>query len=268
MKVLAAAAAAAAEGAAAALVTVIGVAGSTPRSGGARMLVYADGKILGTVGGGTFEHRVIEQSIEAINTGLPRRFSVHLSHDLGMCCGGAMEAYIEPLRTQEHLCIYGAGHVGTATARAATMLGFAVTVVDDRDEWLNAERFPPGTQLRQSDGRQIMEQLPWGSGAYHLILTHSHQLDQDLLERILPRPLTWLGMIGSKAKVAKFLVRLEAGGTDPALFSKLNSPVGLNIGAETPEEIAVSILAEMIRVRRGSDRDPMPMSTANRHSKP
>jgi len=102
--------------------------------------------------------------------------------------------------------------------------------------------------------------LPWGPGAYHLIVTHSHQLDQDLLEAVLPRPMAWLGMIGSRAKVAKFFVRLQAGGIDPTLFKKLCAPVGLDIGAETPEEIAVSILAELVRVRRRCSRPPSPLS--------
>lgn len=224
------------------------------------MLVYLDGSIVGTVGGGEFEYRVIAQAQEAIGSAIPRRYAVHLSRDLGMCCGGAMEAYIEPLQTQDHLVIYGAGHVGTATARLAHSLGFTITVVDDRDDWLDAARFPQGTVLHEAEPRTVLEALPWGDGAYHLIVTHSHQLDQDLLETILPRPMAWLGMIGSRAKVARFFTRLEAAGTDPALFRKLSSPVGLDIGAETPEEIAISILAEVVRFRRRCERPPVPLS--------
>jgi len=171
-----------------------------------------------------------------------------------------MEAYIEPIQNQERLVIYGAGHVGEATAAVAARLGFALTIVDDRDDLLTEARFPAGTQLHLQDPRRVLDELPWGPGAYHLIVTHNHQLDQDLLEAILPRPMAWLGMIGSRAKVAKFFVRLEAGGTDPALFRKLCAPVGLDIGAETPEEIAVSIMGELVRVRRGCNRVPAPMS--------
>src|SRR6185436_2482021 len=112
MKVLEAAITAMRTGEPSALVTVTKIGGSTPRSSGARMLVHADGRIVGTVGGGTFEHRAIEEAIAAIRAGAPRTYAVHLTRDLGMCCGGAMEAYIEPLATQEHLVIYGAGHVG------------------------------------------------------------------------------------------------------------------------------------------------------------
>jgi xanthine dehydrogenase accessory factor len=262
VRVLSAAAQAMQSGRAAALVTVIGIAGSAPRTSGARMLVYGDGEIVGTVGGGTFEHRLIEQALAAISEGHPRRYAVHLTRDLGMCCGGAMEAFVEPLKQQEQLVIYGAGHVGLETALAASRLGFAVTVVDDRDEWLSTERFGEGVRLIESDPRRVLDTLPWGESAYHLIVTHSHQLDQDLVERILPRPAAWVGMIGSRTKVAKFFIRLRAAGMEPALFSRLCAPVGLDIGAETPEEIAISVVAELIRVRRGCSRTPEPLHAA------
>jgi len=244
----------------AAMITVIGIAGSAPRTSGARMLVYDDGEIVGTVGGGTFEYRLIEQALEAIATGTPRRYAVHLTRDLGMCCGGSMEAFVEPLKQQEQLVIYGAGHVGAETAAAAARLGFAVTVVDDRDEWLTRERFSPEIRLIESDPLRVLNTLPWGPHAFHFVVTHSHQLDQDLVERILPRPAAWLGMIGSRSKVTKFLIRLRAAGMDPDLFTRLCAPVGLDIGAETPEEIAVSVVAELIRIRRGCARTPVPLS--------
>ena len=171
-----------------------------------------------------------------------------------------MEAYIEPLQTQEHLVIYGAGHVGAATAALARAIDFRVEVVDDRDDLLTPDRFPSDAVLHLGDPRRTLDTLPWGPNTYHLIVTHNHQLDQDLLEALLPRTVAWLGMIGSRAKVAKFFVRLEAGGTDPALFKKVSAPVGLDIGAETPEEIAVSILAELVRVRRFCRRPSVPLS--------
>jgi xanthine dehydrogenase accessory factor len=224
------------------------------------MLVYEDESIVGTVGGGTFEYKLIAQAIEAIQAGVPRRYAVHLTRDLGMCCGGAMEAFVEPLLVQEQLIIYGAGHVGAETAAAAVRLGFAVTVVDDRDEWLLPERFDPSVSLIEADPRQILDTLPWGDLAYHFVVTHSHQLDQDLVELLLPRPSAWMGMIGSKTKVTRFFIRLRAAGMDPALFTRLCAPVGLDIGAETPEEIAVSVAAEIIRVRRRCQRVPSPLS--------
>jgi xanthine dehydrogenase accessory factor len=258
--VLRAACAAIESGESVAMVTVVGVNGSAPQSAGARMLVWADGSIEGTVGGGTFEHRVIAQAQEALAAGRPRRFAVHLTRDLGMCCGGAMEAFIEPLDPDIDLVIHGAGHVGRDTARLAATAGFRVTVVDDRDDLLTAERFPDAAHLIEADPRRVLADLPTGPRAWHLIVTHSHALDQDLVEHLLPQDLGWVGLIGSRAKVARFLVRLRAGGMDPALFRRLSAPVGLDIGAVTPGEIAVSIVAELVRVRRGSQKPPVALS--------
>jgi xanthine dehydrogenase accessory factor len=257
MKVLSAALAAMKAGEAAALCTVVGVEGSAPRARSARMLVWADREIVGTIGGGELEYRAIELALEAIRLGRPQRLSVHLTRDLGMCCGGAMEVYVEPLVGVERVHVFGAGHVGTATARLLQSLEFDVHVYDDRPDWLNDERLPDCT-LVEGDPRRKLPVL--GPDDSVLIVTHSHALDQDLLEALLPQPVRYLGMIGSRAKVAKFFVRLRAAGVDQALFRKVCAPVGLDIGAETPEEIAVAIAAEMIRVRRSHNEDPLPLS--------
>lgn len=260
MQVLAAAVRAMEEGRPAALVTVIAVGGSAPRASGARMLVYGDGQIVGTVGGGVFEHRVIQEALAALQAGSPRRYAVHLTRDLGMCCGGQMEAFIEPVEGRDHLVIHGAGHVGAATARLAAELQFKVTVVDDREEILSQARLPEGVTRLERDPRRVLDELPVGDRAYHLVVTHEHALDQELVALLLPRPLAWLGMIGSRTKVSRFFLRLRAAGMDEALFSRLCAPVGLDIGAETPEEIAVSIVAELVRVRRKARQAPLPLS--------
>ena len=260
LKVLAAAIAAIEDGTPAALVTVVGVGGSAPRHGGARMLVMANGRIVGSVGGGTFEHRVIAQAQQAIALGQPRRFAVHLTRDLGMCCGGEMEAFIEPLELRDTLVIHGAGHVGTAVARLATELDYAVTVVDDREELLAAARLPPEVRRLEADPRRVIDRLPQGPRAHHLVVTHDHGLDQDLVERLLPMDLAWVGLIGSRTKVTRFLIRLKAAGMDEALLRRLCAPVGLDIGAETPQEIALSIMAELVRLRRRSKAPPLPLS--------
>lgn len=260
MRVLQAAMDAMRRGQAAALVTVIGRDGSAPRAAGARMLVGADGEIVGTIGGGAFEYQVIAAALDAIATGRPARFSAHLTRDLGMCCGGAMEAFIEPLLPQATLVIHGAGHVGTAVAKLAATLDFRLIVIDGRPEWADPERLPAGAEVRVIDPRRALPSLPTGPLAHHLVVTHDHALDQDLVEALLGVDLAWLGLIGSRAKVARFLIRLRAAGMDPARFSRLSAPVGLDLGAETPEEIAVSIAAELIRLRRGSDRPALPLS--------
>lgn len=260
MKVLRAAAEAMDRRERCALVTIIQVQGSTPRHGSPRMLVFADGTIVGTVGGGRIEYELIRHAREAIETGKAFRFSAHLTRDLGMCCGGTMEAFIEPLAQREDLVIYGAGHVGRATARMALTLGFRVQIVDERIEQLELLEEHVDLTRTESDPLRVLDSLPFHPDAYHLILTHSHQLDQDLLEKLLERDFAWLGMIGSRTKLAKFFLRLQAAGLDSALFERVSSPVGLDIGAETPEEIACSIAAELVRVRRRSLRPTIPLS--------
>jgi xanthine dehydrogenase accessory factor len=259
VNVLAAAADACRTGRRAALTTVIAVGGSAPRASGARMLVYVDGSSLGTIGGGELERRVVEVAVEAIAAGRPVRFLAHLTRDLGMCCGGEVEVYVEPLQVHEPLVIFGAGHVAQATAPVLCALDFDVTVVDDRDDFATPERFP-GCAVHVGDPLAHASRITGSTQAYWLIVTHDHRLDQDLVEVLLPKPCAWLGMIGSRAKVAKFLIRLRAAGMDPVLFRKLCAPVGLDLGAETPAEIGVAIAAELVRVRRGTTREPSPLS--------
>lgn len=170
-----------------------------------------------------------------------------------------MDVYIEPVVPVDHLIIYGAGHVGQATARLAAELGFSVTVVDDRDDWLTPERFPQAQRVL-GDPHAHARALSPDARTYLLITTHAHALDQDLLELLIARPRAWLGLIGSRAKVTKFFLRLRAAGVPESLFGAVSAPVGLDIGAETPEEIAVSILAELIRVRRHVTRPPAPLA--------
>ncbi len=223
------------------------------------MLVYQDGSSVGTIGGGEVEHRVVAAAQKAIETGHAERFKVHLTRDLGMCCGGLMEIYIEPLQIRVPFVIFGAGHIAAATVPLLTALDFDVTVVDERDELATTARFP-GCTLHIGDPRAFAEALPENDAAHWLIVTHDHKLDQDLGEALLPKACAWIGMIGSRAKIAKFFIRYRAAGLDERLFLKLSAPVGLDIGAETPAEIAVAIAAELIRVRRGTDRAPIPLS--------
>lgn len=252
MKVFAAALEANAAGTATALVTVVGAGGSTPRSGGARMLVSSEGLIAGTIGGGAFEYQIIAQAQEALRTGRPTRVSTDLRLDLGMCCGGRMEVYIEPLLPQPTLWIFGAGHVAQAVARLFPSLGFSMHIIDERPEWCSTERFPEAT-VHPSDAMMFIEEHQGALPSHVLITTHDHALDQSILEFFLPQDLQWLGMIGSRAKVQRFFKRLRAAGTPPELFDNLSSPVGMDIGAETPEEIAVSIAAEVVAERRKSN---------------
>lgn len=243
----------------AALVLVVSSRGSTPRRPGARMLVFEDGSTSGTIGGGNFEHAVIQRAREVLESGQPATYEAHLTRDLGMCCGGEMGVYIEPLAVREPLVIYGAGHVAHALVPMADALGFAVTVVDDREELNTEERFPTAERV-VDDPLEHARGLPDDASRYVLMVTHDHALDQDLCEVLLPKACQWIGLIGSRPKVTKFFVRLRAAGLDEALFRRLSAPVGLDIGAETPAEIAIAIAADLVRVRRHSEAVPGPLS--------
>lgn len=242
----------------AALVFVVDVGGSTPRSTGSRMAVLHDGSIVGTIGGGEVEHRVIALALACLKSGQPARFDAHLTRDLGMCCGGKMSVHVEPLLPSPTLHVFGAGHVAHAFAPLASALGFDLTVIDDRDELNTAERFPHrrhvGDPVRYADALQ-------GHATSHvLIVTHDHALDLDLCRAVLTQSHGWVGMIGSRAKVAKFKVRLRAAGLTPEQLARLQAPVGLHLGAETPAEIGVSIAAQLIRHRRAITEAAVPLS--------
>jgi len=224
------------------------------------MLVFEDGTQVGTIGGGAVEHDITRVALETIATGRPARYDANLTRDLGMCCGGQMSVYIEPITPNESLVVYGAGHVAHALAPIARGLGFRVSIVDERPELNTAARFPDCDRVLTPTLAHPAA-LPDGSDPYVLIVTHDHKLDQDLCEALLPLDTRWLGMIGSRAKVAKFFVRLRAAGMDEKLFSKLRAPVGLAIGAQTPAEIAISIAAELVRVRHGFVGDSLPLSS-------
>lgn len=257
-KVLEAAAAAVGAGRRAALATVIAGRGSAPRAAGAKMLVHADGSIVGTIGGGAVEHAVIALAVEACATGRPARFRAHLTRDLAMCCGGDLEVFVEPLQIREPVFVYGAGHVARATAPILLGLDYDVTIVDARPELATAARFPgcavhlgdPGTHAAQAEG---------GPDHHVLIVTHDHALDEEICARWLERPAAWVGVIGSRTKLAKFRLRLGARGLSDAAVARLRGPVGLDLGAETPAEIGVSIAAEWVRLRHGHTEPPWPL---------
>jgi xanthine dehydrogenase accessory factor len=249
VKVFEEAAAALRRGERAVMVTVVGQAGSTPRKAGARLLVRADGSIAGTIGGGRLEHLVVQDALRLLGeTGPgapPRTVEYRLSADLAMCCGGVMRLFIEPLDPAPALVIFGAGHVGRALAHAAAALEFRTYVVDDNAGLLTRAR------LDSFDPRDFLAAVPV-EGAFAVITTREHRIDQDLLAALAGRPFAYLGLIGSRTKVEKFRRRLAARGVPPEALARVHMPVGLEIGAQTPEEIAVSILAEVIAVRRAA----------------
>jgi xanthine dehydrogenase accessory factor len=235
--------------------TVVGTRGFTPRKAGARMLVAEDGTTAGTIGGGAIEHEVLREARALFERGGTARVDRHLTQELGMCCGGEMSVFLEVVDVAPRVWVFGAGYIAGPLAAIATGCGFEVTVVDGRAEWATAERFPTSRVVVQdpADFARAFESAP---GDCVVITTHDHALDQRLVQALLPRPLRFLGMLGSQAKQRKFALRLRARGFSDADIARLHSPVGLSIGADTPEEIAVSVVAQLIAVRRGRAVEP------------
>lgn len=233
----------------AALATVVAASGSTPQVPGAKILRRQDGTVVGTVGGGRIEQVVLDTLAEVLVDGKPRKVRHHLLHDLGMCCGGEMELFCELVEGRAPLVVFGAGHVGQALVRIAEVAGFAATVVDPREELNTAARFPGAIRIVEEPA-EALPRLGLHEGTFVVITTHDHAIDEDTLGRCLALPRRYLGMIGSRRKVVRVYQRLRHKGITASLAG-VSAPVGLDLGALTPEEIAVSIVAEMIAVRRG-----------------
>ncbi len=235
-----------------ALVVVIASAGSAPGKVGSKMLVLADGNIFGTIGGGVIEARVMADALNALEDGRgPRSLRYNLD-DLGMSCGGDMSVYIEPLLAPRKIVIFGGGHVGTALARQLKMLGCVVTVVDDRSDWANRERMPQVDVIVNKPFAEYLTESPPGPKDHVIIVTRGHDQDQLVLESVVQQRPVYLGMIGSRKKAKRSLDLLRDKGVDEDAIKSIRSPIGLDIGAVTPEEIAVSVAGELVHLwRRG-----------------
>jgi xanthine dehydrogenase accessory factor len=250
----------------AALVTIVAARGSTPQRVGAKMLVFPDGRTVGTIGGGCYENDAFWKAREAITNRKPLLLHYELSDDFaqetGLICGGQMDVYIEPIEPSPELYIVGAGHVGFHLARLANEVGFRVHVIDDREKFANAERFPAAAEIVVDDIPAWIGRANLPSHAYAVIVTRGHTNDLEALRALAPRELRYLGLIGSRAKVARIHDALREDAMPSALLQRVHAPIGLDIGAVTPQEIAVSILAELIAVKHGklSSRDAADLS--------
>lgn len=233
------------------LATVIASHGSTPQKPGSKMAVLEGGALRGTIGGGAIEKQIIDAALQLLAdaSAQTRTLDTHLTHDLGMCCGGRMTVFLEKHATAPSLYVFGAGHVAKEVAALASHVGFRVSVIDERAEWLTAERFPTATR-RPEPPEVVAKALAGGADVYACVVTHDHPLDQACVEALLRKPLAWLGVIGSRRKAERFRQRLEASGFDQQDVRRFESPMGVDINALTPKEIAVSIVARLIEVRR------------------
>jgi len=266
-----------------ALLTVVKASSSTPRKQGARMIVEARGRATGTIGGGPVEKRATAAAEEMLFEGRASAFMEfsldslvkspldkfgepsgspspdNLSHetvDTGSICGGSMSVFIQCYFPPAHLLIAGGGHIAKFLYKQAAGMDFGITIVDNREEFALENRFPKARVIHGNYG-EIISSIPLNSPTYVIIITHGHKFDQVVLDKVLEREwdhISYVGMIGSSKKVKRVLENSLEKGADPAKVRRIRTPIGLDIGASTPSEIAVAILAEIISVRRGMDR--------------
>lgn len=243
-----------------AIATIVSSSGSTPR-GKAKMIVLADGTSYGTVGGGIVEARVIEESKKAIDFDRPVMLDYTLDHSPGersldMECGGSMSVYVEVFGAKPRLLIAGGGHVGLAIARLAAGLGYRIAVVDDRPDFVTGERFPMAQELYvMPDMEKALAAAPSDRRTCAIIATHAS--DEHALRAFVGRDLAYLGFLGSRRKVRVLLDKARDDGVPEELLARVRAPIGLDLGAETPEEIAVSVMAEIMAALAGRDAAPL-----------
>lgn len=233
--------------------TIIRSEGSTPRHAGSKMLVYEDGRISGSVGGGELEGRIKSIAQEIMISGIPRILEYNMSDpergDPGVC-GGRVEIYMEPITPKPTLVVVGAGHVGRAVAHLAHWSGFRVVVSDDRPEFCDPELIPEAAEFYPCPFEELTDQFNINRSTYMVLTTRSVDIDVPGLPKILDSPAAYVGVIGSKRRWETARKQLEELGVPPEKLDRVQSPMGIDIAAETPEEIAVSIMAEIIKLAR------------------
>jgi xanthine dehydrogenase accessory factor len=252
------------EGRRGAVATIVNVRGSIPSFETAKMLVRDDGSIVGTIGGGCVEADIWQAAREVMESEKPRTLTFNLNqdpkYDTGLVCGGTLDIFVEPVLPPALLYIFGAGHVSVNLYKVARSAGFDVTVLDDRAAYANRERFPDAKEIIAEDFDQAMSRLTPGESAYLVIVTRGHRDDMRVLRWAVQTRARYIGMIGSKRKTIAIFKELTKEGLSPELFERVHAPIGLDIGAITPEEIAVAITAELIAARRRVERDLPHMS--------
>jgi xanthine dehydrogenase accessory factor len=245
---------------AAILCTIIRSQGSTPRHAGSKMLVYPDGSISGTIGGGELESRIISTAVEMIRGGQARLLEFNMIDpargDPGVC-GGQVEIYMEPILPKPKMVVVGAGHVGRSVAHLAHWLGFKVVVSDDRPEFCDPTLIPEAESFHTGPLLDLSNQVPITDWTYLVLTTRSVDIDVPGLPPLLDSPAAYIGIIGSKRRWETTREQLQEKGVPDSKIDRVRSPMGLDIEAETPEEIAVSIMAEIIQ-QRASVKRPEP----------
>ena len=240
-----------------ALATIVQVNGSIPSYESAKMLIRDDGSMLGTVGGGCVEAEVWTAGREVIESEKPKHLSFTLNQDAayenGLICGGQLNVFVEPVVPQPRAVIFGAGHISKSLARVARTAGFATVIVDDRDAFACRDRFPEADEIFAEDYEAVFPKLSIGASSYLIVVTRGHRDDLRVLRWAVTTPARYIAMIGSKRKTIAVVKELEKEGLPRQAFERIFAPMGFEIGAITPEEIAVSVVAEMIAARRAPE---------------
>jgi xanthine dehydrogenase accessory factor len=243
------------EGDKAALATIVRRQGSTPRKDFAKMLISEDGSTIGSVGGGKTEAEVLKEAKRVMETGEASLLQYQLTpkdaEEDGLTCGGTVEVFVEPILPDPKLILMGAGHIGQTVAQAAHRVGFKVAVVDDRETFANRERFPQAEEIVVAPFLEGLKTITVSSTSFILIATRGHGHDQTVLEEALQTSACYIGMVGSRRKTQIIVQNLLGKGISPEALSRLYAPIGIEIGSETPEEIALSVVAELIAMLRG-----------------
>lgn len=228
--------------------------GSSPRKAGSKMIVFPDRTIIGTIGGGGIEFQAISDALEVLKSGVPLKKLYHLEDDLSMHCGGQVEVYFEPLRSLNDLYIYGAGHIGRVVARYALEFGFRVTLFDERETIFSEFDASPYRCITENYYAAI-EKAEFTEATFSVIVTPQHEHDERIVTQLARKPFAYLGMIGSKRKVAEVKKNMmEKHGFTEDEISRLDMPIGIKFNAETPEEIAISIVAKLIDVKNSLNK--------------
>ncbi|MEM2163173.1 MAG: XdhC/CoxI family protein [Candidatus Bathyarchaeia archaeon] len=245
-----------------ALCILVDKRGSGPREPGAKMLVVEDGQTFGTIGGGSFERALVKEALRTIEDGKPRKVIFSLTEEggekaikTGLICGGEVEVFIDIMEPKLKLVIIGAGHVAEPLTIFATHLGFDVIVVDDNEKLASKERFPMAKEIITGKYKEILDRINVSQRDFVVIVYGEPEHDYLALEKMVRKKPFYIGLMGSKTKVNKLLERLKKEGVSDEELKSLHAPVGLDIGAQTPEEIAISILAEIIAEKRGAKKE-------------
>ncbi|HEX3269162.1 MAG TPA: XdhC/CoxI family protein [Ktedonobacterales bacterium] len=252
--------AALAHGAPVALITVVRTHGAAPCGPGAKLLVRADGSLSGTLGGATTDARIRADALRALESGEPAMLTYHLDPDSGESvgsCGATLEVFVEPLRPEPRLLVAGSGYVAQALARLAVPLGWRVTLLDDRTEFVRSATLPEGVETLIGEmAEHLLERRPDPMTAI-VIVTRGHRADQEVLRAALETTAGYVGMIGSVSKVRAIFRNLLRDGMTAETLTRVHAPIGLDLRAETPDEIALSIAAELLLWRRGGTGQPL-----------